>query len=85
MRNVTIHKCDLSNICTELEINIELLSTRTDKTESRVEHYHMHPYVEYGERYKAGLANSHHFINDTTTLTSHSLGQCEEIEDLKRL
>ena len=30
LRNRTIHKCDLSNVCNVLEINIELLSLRDD-------------------------------------------------------
>ena len=38
LRNRTIHKCDLKNICDALQINIELISIRNDGI-SRVEHY----------------------------------------------
>ena len=38
LRNRTIHKCDLSNVCDVLEIHIELISIRDDGI-SRVEHY----------------------------------------------
>ena len=34
LRNRTIHKCDLSNVCNELQTNIEITSIRNDgKTE----------------------------------------------------
>ena len=38
LRNRTIHKCDLSNVCDTLEIRIELISLRSDGP-SRIEHY----------------------------------------------
>ena len=38
LRTITIHKCDLSNVCDVLEINIELISIKDDG-QSRVEHY----------------------------------------------
>ena len=38
LRNRTIHKCDLSNVCNELQINIEITSIRNDGN-SRIEYY----------------------------------------------
>ena len=38
LRNRTIHKCGLSNVCDTLEIRIELLSNKHDGL-SRIEHY----------------------------------------------
>ena len=66
LRNRTIHECGLSKICNALEINIELISIRTDNGENRVEHYPMHPYVEYAEKYRIGLVKGHYDINDYT-------------------
>ena len=51
LRNRTIHKCDLSNVCNVLEINIELISLRDDNEKCRVEHHPQYPYAEYDERY----------------------------------
>ena len=65
LRHRTIHKCDLSNVCNVLEINIELMSLRDDNEASRVEHYPQHPSVEYAESYELGLVDNHYFINDT--------------------
>ena len=45
LRNRTIHKCDLSNVCNVLEINIELISLRDDGT-NRVQHYPA-PYIGF--------------------------------------
>ena len=39
LRNRTIHKCDLSNVCNALEINSELISLKDEDGNSRVEHY----------------------------------------------
>ena len=58
LRNRTIHKCNLSNVCNVLEINIEIISFRNDNVKCRVGHYPMHPYVEYVERYKSGLVDT---------------------------
>ena len=52
LRNRTIHKCDLSNVCNVLEINIELISPRDDNEKCRVEHYPQCPSVEYDENIK---------------------------------
>ena len=52
LRNRTIHKCDLSNVCNVLEINIELISLRDDNEKYRVEHYPQYPYVEYAKKKK---------------------------------
>ena len=49
LRNRTIHKCDLPNVCNTLGINIELISIRNDGTKSDVEHYPKSPYIEYNE------------------------------------
>ena len=57
LRNRTIHKCDLSNVCNALEINIELASLRDDGT-YRVQHY-PDPYIDYNETYNLGLINNH--------------------------
>ena len=38
LKNRTIHKCDLSEVCDALEIHIELISLRNDGN-NRVEHY----------------------------------------------
>ena len=50
LRNRTIHKCDLKNVCDALQINIELNSIRNDEIR-RVEHYGK----EYNEKYSLGL------------------------------
>ena len=50
LRNRTIHKCDLSNVCDTLEIHIEPISWRSDG-EGRVEHYGQ----EFGEQCNLGL------------------------------
>ena len=47
-RNRTIHKCDLTNVCNVLEINIELLSLKGEGCNSRVEHYPS-PYIDFQE------------------------------------
>ena len=39
LRNRTIHKCDLTNVCNVLEINIELTSLTDAEVKSRTEHY----------------------------------------------
>ena len=39
LRNRTIHKCDLTNVCNVLEINIELISLKDAEEKSRTEHY----------------------------------------------
>ena len=49
LRSRHIHKCDLSNVCNALEINIELISIRTDGKKSDVEHYPQSPHIEYDE------------------------------------
>ena len=49
LRNRPFHKCAVSKIYNELEINIEPISMRTGKTESRVEHYPMHPFIHYDD------------------------------------
>ena len=78
LRNRTIHKCDLSNVCDVLEIHIELISIRDDGT-SRVEHYGK----DYEETYNLGLVKNHYFINDTTNVTSYCLENYEEIKNEK--
>ena len=49
LRNRAIHKCDLSNVCNTLGINIELISIRTDGKTNDVEHYPNSPYIYYNE------------------------------------
>ena len=49
LRNRAIHRCDLSNVCNVLEINIELLLFRDDNEKCRVEHYPKYPSVECDE------------------------------------
>ena len=83
LRNRHIHKCDLSNLCNTLEINIELISIRTDGKKSDVEHCPQSPYTEYDEKYNLGLAKSHYFINGSTELTSYCLEHYEEVKDIK--
>ena len=39
LRSRTIHKCDLTNVCNVLEINIELISLTDAEVKSRTEHY----------------------------------------------
>ena len=46
LRNRTIHKCDLENVCEALHIQIEIISIRSDEN-TRVEHYGK----EYEEKY----------------------------------
>ena len=72
LRNRTINKCDLSNVCDVLEIHIELISIRDDGT-CRVEHYGK----DYEEKYNLGLVKNHYFINDTTNVTSYCLENYE--------
>ena len=48
-RNRHIHKCDLSNLCNTLEINIELISIRNDGKKSDVDHYPQSSHIEYDE------------------------------------
>ena len=52
LRNRTIHKCDLSNVCNTLEINAEFISTRNDGKTSDVEHYPKSPYIEHNAHIK---------------------------------
>ena len=82
LRNRTLHKCDLSNVCNTLDINIELISIRNDGGKSEVEHYPKSPHIEYTETYKIGLVKGHYFVNDTTTLTSYCLDNYEEVKDI---
>ena len=83
LRNITIHKCDLSNVRNTLEIIIELISIRNDGEKSDVEHYPKSPHIEYNETYKIGLVKGHCFINDTTTLTLYCLENYEEVKCIK--
>ena len=39
LRNRTIHKCDLNNVCNALDINIGLMSLKGEAGNRRVEHY----------------------------------------------
>ena len=48
LRNRTIHKCDLTNVCNALEINIGLNSLKDEAGNSRVEHYPS-PYIDFQE------------------------------------
>ena len=82
LRNRHIHKCDLSNACNALDINIELISIRTDGKKSAVEHYPQSPHTQYDEQYNLGLVKGHYFINDYTGLTSYSLEHYEELKDI---
>ena len=77
LRNRTIHKCDLKNVCDALQINIELNSIRNDEIR-RVEHYGK----EYDETYSLGLIKNHYFINDTTNVTSYCLEHYDEVKEL---
>ena len=49
LRNRHIHKCDLSNVCNALEINVELIPIRTDGKKSDVEHYPQPPRIQHDE------------------------------------
>ena len=73
LRYRTIRKCDLSNVCNTLEINIEYIPIRNDGKKSDVEHYPKSPHIGYNETYKIILIKGPYFINDTTTLTSYCL------------
>ena len=73
LRNRTIHKCDLSNVCNVLALNIELSSLRYDNEKCRVEQYPQYPSVEYDETYRLGLVDNHYLSNDTTNVTSYWL------------
>ena len=53
LRNRTIHKCDLSNVCNTLEINTGLISIRNDGKKSNVEHCPKSPHIDYNETYKS--------------------------------
>ena len=50
LRNRTIHKCDLANVCNTLEIHIELVSIRNDGKKSDVGHYTKSPHIGYNEQ-----------------------------------
>ena len=50
LRNRTIHKCDLSNICDTLEIRTELVSIKNDGL-PRIEHYGK----DFDEKYNLGF------------------------------
>ena len=40
IRSRSIHKCDLTNVCNDLEINIELVSLKdAEVNKNRTEHY----------------------------------------------
>ena len=82
LRNRTIHKCDLSNVCNALGTNINLSSIRTDGKKSDVEHYPTSPHIKCDGTYNLGLVKNHYFINYYTGLTSFCLENCEEIKDL---
>ena len=81
LRNRTIHKCDLTNVCNALVINIELTSLKYEEGNSRVEHYPS-PYIGFQDKYDIGLANNHCFINDTTYLIAYSLEHYDEVKDI---
>ena len=81
-RNRTTHKCDLSNVCNTLEINIELIPIRTDGKRCVVEHYPKSPHIEYNGENKIGLAKGHYSINGATALTSYCLKHYEEVKDI---
>ena len=83
LRNRHIHECDFFNLCNTLEINIELISSRNDGKKGDVDHHPQSPHIEYDDKYNLGLVKGHYFINDYTELTSYSLGNCEEIEEIK--
>ena len=83
LRNRHIHKCDVSNLCNTLEINIELISIRNDGKKSGVDHYPQSPHIEYDEKYNLGLAKGHYSINDCTELTPYSLDNYEDIKYIK--
>ena len=55
IKNRTIHKCDSFEFCNELETNIELISSKHANVERRIEHYPMHPHIEYDENVKNGF------------------------------
>ena len=55
LRNRHIHRCDLSYVCNTLEINIELIPSRTDGKKSDVEHYPSSPYIVYNGKYNLGF------------------------------
>ena len=78
LRNRTIHKCDLENVCNVLEIHIELISLSSNGG-NRVEHYGTY----FGEKCNLGLAKGHYFINDYTELTSYRLEHHGEVKDIK--
>ena len=78
LRNRTIRKCDLSNVC-----NIELISIRTDGKKSDVEHYTNSLHIAYNDKYNMGLLKLHYFINDTTALASYCLDNYEEVTYIK--
>ena len=78
LRNGTVHKCDLENVCNVLEIHVELISLRSSG-ENRGEHYGKY----FDGKYNLGLAKGHHFINYYTELTSYCLEHYEEAKDIK--
>ena len=82
LRNRTIHKCDLTNVCTSLEINIKHNTIRSDG-ETWTEHYPQNPFINYNDKYDLGLIQHHCFINDTTDVTSYCLNNYDEVKGLK--
>ena len=79
-RNRTIHKCDSTNECNALEMNIEFLSLKGAEVKSRTEHYPAG--IDFQEQYNIGLVTNHYFINDTTELTAYSLDHYDEVKDI---
>ena len=69
-------------MCNALEININLISIRTDGKKSDVEHYPTSPHIKYDETYNLGLVKNHYFINDYTELTTFCLETYEAVKDL---
>ena len=52
LRNRTIHRCDLPNVCNTLETKIEFISIRNDGKKSDVEHCPKSPHIEDNENIK---------------------------------
>ena len=80
LRNRTIHKCGLTNVCNVLETNIELTSLKDAEAKSRTEHYPAG--LEFQGKCNIGLVNHHYLIHDTTDLTAYSLDHYDEVKDI---
>ena len=64
LRNRTIHKCDVSNVCTALDTTVELISLKDEDGINRVEHYPSPDVDSQLKTYTIWLVKHIMFMND---------------------